>query len=136
MSLLGAIATYADEGTEEEVVALRTALGSSKIWADVVPAEISFPFIALSETNTRLVAERKGTATKVVDITVTYDVSSESRASVEQYLELLEDAFAAAELTMPEGQRHLKTTFGNRYQTWKEGLLWSGTLELVYTVEK
>lgn len=135
MSLLGAIADYADTGTDEAVVALRTALESAKIWADVVPSEVEQPLIALSETGTRLVAERKTQDKKVVDVTVTFDVYDSSRASVENLLDLLEDAFATVQLS-PTNSTHLKTTFGNRTQDWKEGLTWHGALDLIYQIEK
>lgn len=139
MSLLGGIVDYYLEGDTAELTALRTALGSAKMYADQIPNGQSMPYCILEESNASNYAEtmgQTGRRSHARDITVSFSVWASGRQRGEEILEALENAYLTNEchLTL-ENRFHGGTYFSNR-STLLSGNAWNGVLELRFRVIK
>lgn len=136
MSLLGAIKSYYESGSSTQLTALRAALGTGKIWADDLPPTLDRPFVILSESTTKGLKEPAAgsSRSRVMDVSVGFVVKAIGRASCEDILECLDNAFIDKQLTIT-GRSHLGTYFTDRSLFW-DGQNWTGELVLTYRVSK
>lgn len=142
MSLLGAIVEHYDNGVSNDLTALRAALGDDQMYADVMPGNPGMPYCVLAELQTELFGESKAASNRprIQDTTVAFAVFATNRAQAETILEALEEAYLDsldAHLTLPEGQQHMATYFGNRLSYYDNTCgMWRGQLELRFKFSK
>ena len=134
-ALLGSINNLYLTGVTSAPV--RAIVGNS-FFSDVVPHDINRPYVVLEEAGTEAVANTKGSSSrsKVLDVTVSFNVYGNTRPQVEGILEKLETAFldVAPQLTV-DSREHMSVEFGGRNHTW-DGEGWFGSLQLVYRLGK
>lgn len=137
MSILGSVAQYYESGTTTAgLVALRAAINT--MYADLLPDNVSRPFVVLSESGTRVFKEVKAAThrTKILDVNVSFDIYARDRAETEAILEILETVYLEEGVAMVITDRqHLATMFANRLSFY-DGEAWQGTLELSYRIVK
>jgi len=100
MSLFGAIVDYYDDSTDEDVVALRTALGVNHLWTGRPPSETALPYVSVTNISVVPQSQSKSNSSRVDEWTVQFSCFDDSLADVENILDLLETAYLRSELTV------------------------------------
>lgn len=139
-SLLGELVNQYNTSTDAPMVELRTLLGANKVYADLLPPNITKPFVMLAEAGTKVEAEPKSNAARVrvLGTTIDFTCYSTHRQFNEDCLELIEDAFCNATDPLELGARkdHMATFFVDRTLAFDGDEGWIGTIQLRYVYTK
>ena len=135
MSLTGAIVTRYNDDSDSDATALRAAVGVGKCWADTAPDSVAMPYIVVDDVATAQVSEAKGQTYRVEEVTIQFDVWATTKASVEEIIELIDDCYVGASLTI-SNRSHLSTHKINHNTEEEKPRLWHGTIDLLVSVEK
>jgi len=98
-SVLGKIVERYDNSTSTEFVALRAAVGADKLWTDIVPEDLAMPYISVSSISTTPESQGKDNSYRTDRVNVQFSTYDTSLASVDNILELLENAILRTTLT-------------------------------------
>ncbi len=139
MTLIGSIIDHYTSGTENEAIALRTALGTGKLFRDKAPEGTAMPYALVSEISTTQIDASKGQAFRIESARLQFDVFTVGTASADAILEAFDNAFSGPEqkILTVTNRIHLGTYFVNRMTMEDpEQRVFHGILECDFRLQK
>ena len=138
MSLLGAIADYYDNGTGTGLDTLRTALGDGEMWADVLPGNVAFPYIALAEVSRTVATQARapGNRNRTYDATVAFAIFATTRSNAEAIADAIDVAYSHEDAQLSiDGYTHMATTYANRVSYYDDASdSWRAQIEMQFKI--
>lgn len=139
-TLVGAIIDYYSTDAGANAAALRTALGTGKMFGDKAPEGTAMPYCIVSEIGTVQIGMGKGYSYRLDNCEIQFDVYSTGAAKADEVLEALENLFLSGnpQVALTISNRiHLGTMFNFR-QLFPDPAqtVFHGVLELNFEVQK
>jgi hypothetical protein len=142
LSLYGSIIDLYDNGTDTELVALRTAAGQDKCYTGRPPADTELPYISVTAVSISPISQAKGNASRTDEFVVQFSVfaaAPNALATVEDLLDKIEDAYLRSAISVTS--REVLTgppRLQSRGTTEEEEIagLWHGYIEIIWFIRK
>jgi hypothetical protein len=136
-SVLGKIVERYDNSSSDEFVALRAAVGADKLWTDIVPEELTKPYVSVSSISTTPESQGKANSYRIDRVNVQFSTYDTSLSSVDNILELLENAILRTTLTeVTDRETDSFPVLVSRESGEVERRVYRGILEVSYLMRK